>query len=62
MLECNKIITLVQLVYLITTRALSLKLWICQVSATRRGLKNQLKNLWWRKGKEETSDVQAAGQ
>ncbi|XP_024378593.1 uncharacterized protein [Physcomitrium patens] len=33
-----------------------------QVSATRRGLKNQLKNLWWRKGKEETSDVQAGGQ
>ncbi|KAH9674301.1 tetratricopeptide repeat (TPR)-like superfamily protein [Citrus sinensis] len=27
-----------------------------QVSATRKGFRNQLKNLWWRKGKEETSD------
>lgn len=41
---------------------LSLKLFTCQVSATRRGLKNQLKNLWWRKGKEETADVQAGAQ
>ncbi|CAK9860998.1 unnamed protein product [Sphagnum jensenii] len=29
-----------------------------QVSATRKGLKNQLKNLWWRKGKDDTPDVQ----
>eukprot|EP01018_Ginkgo_biloba_P005816 Gb_19012 [translate_table: standard] len=28
-----------------------------QVSATRKGLKNQIKNLWWRKGKDDTSDV-----
>ncbi|KAH9302441.1 hypothetical protein KI387_014024 [Taxus chinensis] len=28
-----------------------------QVLATRRGLKNQIKNLWWRKGKDDTSDV-----
>lgn len=27
-----------------------------QVSATRKGFRNQFKNLWWRKGKEETSD------
>ncbi|KAG0593829.1 hypothetical protein M758_UG023200 [Ceratodon purpureus] len=33
-----------------------------QVLATRRGFRNQFKNLWWRKGKEETSDVQAGGQ
>jgi hypothetical protein len=29
-----------------------------QVSATRKGLKNQLKNLWWRKGKDDAPDVQ----
>ncbi|XVE61381.1 hypothetical protein DITRI_Ditri06bG0034900 [Diplodiscus trichospermus] len=28
-----------------------------QVSATRKGFRNQIKNLWWRKGKEETSDT-----
>ncbi|KAJ7523216.1 hypothetical protein O6H91_18G041600 [Diphasiastrum complanatum] len=28
-----------------------------QVLATRKGLKNQIKNLWWRKGKDETSDA-----
>ncbi|XP_077245173.1 tetratricopeptide repeat (TPR)-like superfamily protein isoform X2 [Tasmannia lanceolata] len=28
-----------------------------QVSATRRGFKNQIKNLWWRKGKEDASDA-----
>ncbi|KAK1310348.1 hypothetical protein QJS10_CPA08g00028 [Acorus calamus] len=28
-----------------------------QVSATRKGFKNQIKNLWWRKGKEDTPDV-----
>ncbi|KAF5747759.1 Tetratricopeptide repeat (TPR)-like superfamily protein isoform 1 [Tripterygium wilfordii] len=27
-----------------------------QVSATRKGLRNQIKNLWWRKGKEEIQD------
>ncbi|KAM7264486.1 hypothetical protein ACFE04_002169 [Oxalis oulophora] len=27
-----------------------------QVSATRKGFRNQIKNLWWRKGKDETSD------
>ncbi|XP_052200322.1 uncharacterized protein LOC127806829 isoform X2 [Diospyros lotus] len=27
-----------------------------QVSATRRGFRNQIKNLWWRKGKEDTPD------
>jgi hypothetical protein len=31
---------------------------VSQVSATRKGLKNQLKNLWWRKGKDDTPDVQ----
>lgn len=28
-----------------------------QVSATRKGLKNQFKNLWWHKGKDDTTDV-----
>ncbi|XP_048126921.1 trafficking protein particle complex subunit 8 [Rhodamnia argentea] len=28
-----------------------------QVSATRKGFKNQIKNLWWRKGKEDTPDA-----
>ena len=27
-----------------------------QVSATRKGFKNQIKNLWWRKGKDEIPD------
>ncbi|XP_031279097.1 trafficking protein particle complex subunit 8-like [Pistacia vera] len=27
-----------------------------QVSATRKGFRNQIKNLWWRKGKEDTLD------
>ncbi|OMO68610.1 Tetratricopeptide-like helical [Corchorus olitorius] len=27
-----------------------------QVSATRKGFKNQIKNLWWRKGKEDALD------
>ncbi|MED6134529.1 hypothetical protein PIB30_037742 [Stylosanthes scabra] len=27
-----------------------------QVSATRKGFKNQIKNLWWRKGKEDGAD------
>lgn len=27
-----------------------------QVSATRKGFKNQIKNLWWRKGKDEIAD------
>lgn len=27
-----------------------------QVSVTRRGFRNQIKNLWWRKGKEDTPD------
>ncbi|GAA0142138.1 hypothetical protein LIER_03102 [Lithospermum erythrorhizon] len=27
-----------------------------QVSATRRGLRNQIKNLWWRKGKDDPPD------
>ena len=26
------------------------------VSATRKGFKNQIKNLWWRKGKEDGAD------
>jgi len=52
----------IQLVLEVFLVLLNPKLCICQVSATRRGLKNQLKNLWWRKGKEETSDVQAGAQ
>ncbi|KAJ4962216.1 hypothetical protein NE237_022155 [Protea cynaroides] len=28
-----------------------------QVSATRKGFRNQIKNLWWRKGKEDTPDA-----
>ncbi|KAE8671679.1 SYP121 protein [Hibiscus syriacus] len=28
-----------------------------QVSATRKGFRNQIKNLWWRKGKDETIDT-----
>ncbi|XP_012435020.1 uncharacterized protein LOC105761686 [Gossypium raimondii] len=28
-----------------------------QVSATRKGFRNQIKNLWWRKGKEDTIDT-----
>ncbi|XP_021755995.1 trafficking protein particle complex subunit 8-like [Chenopodium quinoa] len=28
-----------------------------QVSATRKGFKNQIKNLWWRKGREDTQDT-----
>ncbi|XP_010549893.1 PREDICTED: trafficking protein particle complex subunit 8 isoform X2 [Tarenaya hassleriana] len=27
-----------------------------QISATRKGFRNQIKNLWWRKGKEDGSD------
>lgn len=27
-----------------------------QVSATRKGFRNQIKNLWWRKGKEDTPE------
>lgn len=27
-----------------------------QVSATRKGFRNQIKNLWWRKGKEDAAD------
>ncbi|CAH8364666.1 unnamed protein product [Eruca vesicaria subsp. sativa] len=27
-----------------------------QISATRKGLRNQIKNLWWRKGKDEVPD------
>lgn len=27
-----------------------------QVSATRKGFRNQIKNLWWRKGKEDGPD------
>ncbi|KAJ8754464.1 hypothetical protein K2173_005625 [Erythroxylum novogranatense] len=27
-----------------------------QISATRKGFRNQIKNLWWRKGKDETAD------
>ncbi|KAJ6870761.1 trafficking protein particle complex subunit 8 isoform X1 [Populus alba x Populus x berolinensis] len=27
-----------------------------QISATRKGFRNQIKNLWWRKGKEDTPD------
>ncbi|XP_076953793.1 uncharacterized protein LOC143627976 [Bidens hawaiensis] len=32
-----------------------------QVSATRKGFRNQIKNLWWRKGKEDTPEVQSVG-
>ncbi|KAF9605425.1 hypothetical protein IFM89_017164 [Coptis chinensis] len=28
-----------------------------QVSATRKGFRNQIKNLWWRKGKDDTPDA-----
>lgn len=28
-----------------------------QVSATRKGFRNQIKNLWWRKGKEDTLEA-----
>ncbi|GAB4857152.1 hypothetical protein Ancab_015062 [Ancistrocladus abbreviatus] len=28
-----------------------------QVSATRKGFRNQIKNLWWRKGKEDAPDT-----
>ncbi|XP_039130030.1 trafficking protein particle complex subunit 8 isoform X3 [Dioscorea cayenensis subsp. rotundata] len=28
-----------------------------QVSATRKGFRNQIKNLWWRKGKEDSPDI-----
>ncbi|KAJ0966330.1 hypothetical protein J5N97_027468 [Dioscorea zingiberensis] len=28
-----------------------------QVSATRKGFRNQIKNLWWRKGKEDSPDT-----
>lgn len=28
-----------------------------QVSATRKGFRNQIKSLWWRKGKEDTQDA-----
>lgn len=28
-----------------------------QVSVTRKGFRNQIKNLWWRKGKEDTPDA-----
>ncbi|KAJ9554786.1 hypothetical protein OSB04_009400 [Centaurea solstitialis] len=30
-----------------------------QVSATRKGFRNQIKNLWWRKGKEDTPENQS---
>nr|XP_043638144.1 trafficking protein particle complex subunit 8 [Erigeron canadensis] len=32
-----------------------------QVSATRKGFRNQIKNLWWRKGKEDTQETQSVG-
>lgn len=32
-----------------------------QVSATRKGFRNQIKNLWWRKGKEDAPEI-ATGQ
>ncbi|MCL7035596.1 hypothetical protein MKW94_008394 [Papaver nudicaule] len=32
-----------------------------QVSATRKGFRNQIKNLWWRKGKEDTPDAPSGG-
>uniref|UniRef100_A0A1J3CNT3 Trafficking protein particle complex subunit 8 n=1 Tax=Noccaea caerulescens TaxID=107243 RepID=A0A1J3CNT3_NOCCA len=28
-----------------------------QISATRKGLRNQIKNLWWRKGKDDVPDT-----
>nr|GMD61724.1 trafficking protein particle complex subunit 8 [Ipomoea batatas] len=31
-----------------------------QVSATRKGFRNQIKNLWWRKGKDDTAENQTA--
>lgn len=30
-----------------------------QVSATRKGFRNQIKNLWWRKGKDDTPETQS---
>ncbi|XP_024985090.1 trafficking protein particle complex subunit 8 isoform X2 [Cynara cardunculus var. scolymus] len=30
-----------------------------QVSATRKGFRNQIKNLWWRKGKDDTPENQS---
>ncbi|VFQ62580.1 unnamed protein product [Cuscuta campestris] len=30
-----------------------------QVSATRKGFRNQIKNLWWRKGKDDTTENQS---
>lgn len=30
--------------------------FVLQVSATRKGFRNQIKNLWWRKGKEDVVD------
>ncbi|CAH9127748.1 unnamed protein product [Cuscuta epithymum] len=31
-----------------------------QVSATRKGFRNQIKNLWWRKGKDDTAENQSS--
>ncbi|KAL2621911.1 hypothetical protein R1flu_002116 [Riccia fluitans] len=43
--------------HIIPTMELRVRTLYQQVAATRKGLKNQLKNLWWRKGKDEVPDV-----
>ncbi|KAG6543031.1 hypothetical protein Mapa_015527 [Marchantia paleacea] len=43
--------------HIIPTMELKIRTLYQQVAATRKGLKNQIKNLWWRKGKDEIPDV-----
>ncbi|KAH1195455.1 Trafficking protein particle complex subunit 8 [Glycine max] len=42
--------------YIIPNMEQKIRLLNQQVSATRKGFKNQIKNLWWRKGKEDGAD------
>ncbi|KAL3692120.1 hypothetical protein R1sor_005771 [Riccia sorocarpa] len=43
--------------HILPTMELKVRTLYQQVAATRKGLKNQIKNLWWRKGKDEVPDV-----
>ncbi|XP_061362471.1 uncharacterized protein LOC133306201 [Gastrolobium bilobum] len=42
--------------HIIPNMELKIRVLNQQVSATRKGFKNQIKNLWWRKGKEDGAD------
>ncbi|XP_065855905.1 uncharacterized protein [Euphorbia lathyris] len=57
--DCNEIKDLMQELsskHIIPYMEEKVRLLNQQVAATRKGFRNQIKNLWWRKGKEETQD------